>query len=54
MFEQPTLARRVADTVMDAGIVQHDHHGQTVPGGEHTRKASRTTWCKVTGQQASS
>ena len=36
MFEQPTLARRVVDTLMDAGIVQHDHRGQTVAGGEHT------------------
>jgi hypothetical protein len=36
MFEQPTLARRVTDTVMDACIVQHDPRGQPVPGGEHT------------------
>jgi len=35
MFEQPTLARRFADAVMDAGIVQHDHGGQSVCTGEH-------------------
>ena len=41
MFEQPTLtrrvaSRRVADTVMNAGIVLHYHRGQTVRGGGHT------------------
>ncbi|CAB3774708.1 hypothetical protein [Paraburkholderia humisilvae] len=43
MFEQPMLARRLADTVMDAGIVPHDHRWQTVAGGEHTVKKRSTS-----------